>query len=53
MAPITPAAFEKIAQSYAALIRAGEKTLEDVPAKPEKIYNRVVEIIAEEPDESN
>lgn len=51
MAAITPASFEKIAQSYAALIKAGEKTIADVPARPEKIYNRVVELIAEEQTE--
>ncbi len=47
MGAITPESFEKIAQSYADLIKAGEKTLEDVPKRPEKIYNRVVELIEE------
>lgn len=49
MGIITPASFEKIAQSYAKLIRAGEKTLEEIPKTPSKIYNRVVEIL-EEPE---
>lgn len=47
MGAITPEAFEKIAQSYAALIRAGEKTIDDVPKVPAKIYNRVLEILEE------
>lgn len=45
MGAITPASFEKIAQSYAKLIRAGEKTLEEIPKSPAKIYNRVVELL--------
>lgn len=47
MGVITPAAFEKIAQSYYELIRAEEKTLNDVPRTPAKIYNRVVELVSE------
>lgn len=47
MGVITPPSFERIAQSYAALIKAGEKTIEDVPKTPAKIYNRVLELIEE------
>lgn len=47
MGVITPASFEKIAQSYAELIIAGEKTIDDVPKTPAKIYNRVLELIGE------
>ena len=47
MGVITPPSFEKIAQSYAALIKAGEKTIDDVPRIPAKIYNRVLELIEE------
>lgn len=47
MGAITPECLERVAQSYALLIRAGEKTIEDVPKKPSKVYNRVLEILEE------
>ena len=47
MSAITPACMERVAQSYALLIKAGEKTIDDVPQKPAKVYNRVVELMGE------
>ena len=48
--PLTPACYETIAQSYAALIRVGEKTPDDVPAKPAKLRPRV-DYLLREPNE--
>jgi len=48
MGAITPESLEKVAQSYARLIKAGEKTIDDVPKKPVKVYNRVLELLNEE-----
>jgi len=48
MGIITPACLEKVAQNYALLIKAGQKKIEDVPKKPEKVYNRVIELISED-----
>lgn len=45
--PLTPACFEKLAQSYADLIRAGEKTPEDVPTKPAALRPRVDYLLRE------
>ena len=39
--PLTPECYETLAQSYAELIKAGEKTLADVPKRPAKLLPRV------------
>ena len=39
--PLTPACMETLAQSYAGLIKAGEKTIDDVPTRPAKLRPRV------------
>lgn len=46
--PISPQCLENVAQSYAKLIKAGQKTIDDVPLKPAKVYNRVLELLEEE-----
>lgn len=53
MPAITPKCLEDTAQSYAILIRAREKTLDEVPSKPAKVKARVIELLAqpiEEPE---
>ncbi len=39
--PLKPECYETLAQSYAELIRVGEKTPDDVPTKPAKLRPRV------------
>lgn len=51
MGAITPKCLEDVAQSYAKLILAGQKTIDDVPQKPKKVYDRVVELISEDNSE--
>lgn len=43
--PLVPALMETIAKSYAVQILAGEKTLDDVPAKPEALKPRVAYLV--------
>lgn len=45
--PLKPACYETIAQSYAELIRAGEKTPDDVPMKPAALRPRVDYLLRE------
>jgi len=46
MAAISPQSLENVAQSYARLIKAGEKTLSDVPTTIQRVYDRVQELIS-------
>lgn len=48
--PLTPACMETLAQSYAGLIKAGEKTIDDVPNTPARLKPRV-EFLLIEPNE--
>lgn len=50
--PLKPECYENLAQSYAELIRVGEKTLEDVPNRPAKLKPRVVYLVEHEETES-
>lgn len=43
--PIKPDSLERVAQSYAVLIKAGEKSLDDVPLIPARLKPRVEELI--------
>lgn len=45
MSSLSPKCLEDLAVSYATLILAGEKTIDDVPATPARLRIRVEELV--------